>query len=151
MSVQVNIVLFVFTVSKYFCLPLPHPVFSFMLKFSALSVEAHKELIQHSAQLTAWKPSGKEETERPGTYSLGCRHNKQPLSYKFTRRKGVETPGQNILDRRKIICRRSGRTGNSCQFNTIQVHNNKTIYSWICCIALAGMHLLCEYPKLWCV
>lgn len=51
MSVQMNIGFFVSTFSKYFSLPLSHLLLSFMLKFSAVSVEARKELIQHSAQL----------------------------------------------------------------------------------------------------
>lgn len=37
LSVQMNIVFLVFTISKYFCLPLPHPVPSFTLTFSAPS------------------------------------------------------------------------------------------------------------------
>jgi len=57
MSVQMHVVCFVFTISKHFCLPLPRPVLSLMLKFSALSVEACKEFIQHSAQLRVWKVS----------------------------------------------------------------------------------------------
>lgn len=148
-SKQINIVLFVFTISKYFCLLL----FSHTEVFCPLSRSTQRVdpgfITTESVETFRKRLKDQELIPLASPRSvmfnvIGIISNFYPLHLqdgKIWKLQGKAPRTEGTLS--------AGYQGELATHTSLMYINNKAIYSRICYIAQSGMYLFCKYPKLW--